>query len=176
MTVDDALRESALRHALAAQYRSAIARAEQGFPSHEPDEDSVTGGLGEAMRASGVTSLSDGSVVSWTTTYKKLRGRGRNAPEKRLGADGVFEIEFEDAAGSRSRKSLAFQAKKHGAVRVDERFRSQADQISQLPGGGLVVVYSLDGYFAGDAAIFASDHRPSYQESLADALAGDFLT
>jgi hypothetical protein len=175
MTVDEALRERSLRDSLAHQYRSAIAHAEEGFTSHAADEDAVTGALGEAMRASGVATLSDGSVVSWTTTYKKLRGRGPRAPEKRLGADGVFEIEFEDAAGTRSRKSLGFQAKQNGTIRVDQRFRAQAERISQLPGGGLIVIYSANGYFAGDAALIAREERPLYQQSLADALAGDFL-
>lgn len=175
MTVEDALRERAFRDILASQYRSAIARAEQGYRHHVADEDAVTGGLGEAMRASGSVRLSDGSTVTWKTAYSKLRGRGRNAPEKRLGADGVFEIELQDADGTMSRKSVAFQAKKNGRRNPDKRLRTQADQLSRLPGGGLVVVYTLEGYFAGDAQAYASEQGLISQRSLADTLASDFL-
>lgn len=175
MTVVDALRERAFRDILAAQYRSAIARAEEGYRRHVADEDAVTGGLGEAMRASGRVRLSDGSVVTWTTTYTKLRGRGANPPEKRMGADGVFEIELQDALGRISRKSVAFQAKKNGRRSPDKRLRAQADQLAQLPGGGLVVVYTLNGYFAGDAQAYATKQDLVPQRSLTDVLAGSFL-
>jgi hypothetical protein len=45
--------------------------------------------------------------------YSKTRGRGKGAPERRYGTDGIFQLKVTHAANSRYfQKGLPFQAKK----------------------------------------------------------------
>jgi hypothetical protein len=167
---------------IAVQMQEGIVEAISGFAEQRGDEDTVTGGLIQAIRTSvrGSTQTSQG-LVRWHTRMWKLRGRGRGAPEKKIGADAIFEIEVLDEGGTLStRKSLPIQAKKEWIGR-DKLLGGQAQKLSQLPGGGLIVDYRGDGYMAIDAASAASaggDRRglgPQAMRPLADVLSRDFL-
>lgn len=123
--ISEMLANDVVRGVLADHYRVSIAAAVRGYADSAADEDAVTGALGQALRGEGTIRL-DGKVVRWTTRYRKLRGRGRGAPEKMLGADGIFEVELEDDEGVRSRKSLPFQAKNNSPSYGDSHLRRQA--------------------------------------------------
>jgi hypothetical protein len=167
---------------IATQMREGIREAITGFPEQRGDEDSVTGGLIQAIRTSvrGSEPTAQG-LLRWHTRMWKLRGRGKGAPEKKLGADAIFEIEVLDNVGTLiTRKSLPIQAKKEWTGR-DKLLGGQARKLSQLPGGGLVVDYRSDGYTAIDAATAASaggDRRDIGRQAmrpLGERLGGDFL-
>ena len=51
---------------------------------------------------------------SWSLSYTKFRGRGLGATEKKLGADGIFELVLDNQRYSQ-RKSMLFQSKMHDA-------------------------------------------------------------
>lgn len=90
---------------LAEQFREGINQAVIHYPELRGDEDSVTGGLIQAI--GGVAKGADpASGYSWSAATWKLRGRGGGAPEKKIGADAVLEIQVKDPAGDWLRASL----------------------------------------------------------------------
>jgi len=65
---------------------------------------------------------------SYQVSYRKIRGRGPRAPEKQLGAGGIFQIEVTDDHG-RQTKGLPFQSKK-GWSSADSNLLKQANEAS----------------------------------------------
>jgi hypothetical protein len=176
MTISELLQDEGIRRTLSDHFRSGVAAAVRGYADGSADEDAVTGALGQALRAQGELAMSDGRIVWWATRYRKLRGRGRIAPEKHLGADGLFEVEMEDEERDRSRKSLPFQARNAAVGYGDSLLRGQAKRLSAFPGGGVVINYRPEGYVAIDASLVAEGEATRNSEvPLADALAGDFI-
>jgi hypothetical protein len=173
--IRDILRSDEVRRALAKHYRQAVYAAVKNYVSHSADEDAATGGLGQAITGEGDISVA-GRTLTWKTRYRKLRGRGPEAPEKALGADGIFEIELLDEDGSRSTKTLPFQAKNNISSYGGSKLREQANKIEDLPGGGIIINYRPTTYVVVPAGLVAKgaatlkDERP-----LADSLAEDFL-
>jgi len=174
-TITELLKHQAVRKALAEHYRKGVTAAVNRYEDNAADEDSVTGALGQALSGDGDINL--GKVaLRWKTSYRKLRGRGRGAPEKKFGADGIFEIEFEDERGIRSRKSLPFQAKNNISSYGRAELRDQARKLGDFPGGGIVVNYRPEGYSVIDADVVASGSATrSNERPLSEVLSGDFL-
>jgi hypothetical protein len=171
----DILRNIKLREVLAGHYRRGVASAVKNYQDSAADEDSVTGALGQAISGDGAFVV-DGKLIGWKTRYRKLRGRGPGAPEKRTGADGVFEIELEDDAGIRSRKTLPFQAKNDASSYGDSDLREQAKQLTDLPGSGIVINYRADGYVVVPAeAVAKGTATKKIERPLEESLGGDFL-
>ena len=82
-----------------------------------------------------------------TASYK-LRERGAHAPEKELGADGIFQIEVLDLNGKFIvRKGLLFQSK-IGWTGRDGRLFEQARNLLGQSESAIVIDYSPDGYKA----------------------------
>jgi hypothetical protein len=78
----------------------------------------------------------------------KLRGRGANAPEKELGADGIFQIEVLDLDGQYIvRKGLLSQSK-IGWTGRDGRLFEQARNLLRQSESAIVIDYSPHGYRA----------------------------
>jgi hypothetical protein len=165
-----------LQEVLADQYRHGIRSAQRNYLDSAADEDAVTGALGQALTNEGTLFIDGVGRVRWETRYKKFRGRGGGAGEKRLGGDGVFEIRLHDEVGLESRKSLVFQAKNKKLRLKESGLRHQAEQIASLPGGGLVIYYSDEGYTAFEAgAVVNGTANPREDEPLAEFLADGFL-
>jgi hypothetical protein len=176
MTISELLQNESIRRTLSDHYRSGVAAAVQGYADSAADEDAATGALGQALRGQGELSMPDGRIVRWATRYRRLRGRSRNAPERHLGAEGLFEVEMEDEEGDRSRKSLPFQAQNAAAGHGDSLLRGQAKRLNAFPGGGVVINYRPEGYVAIDASLVAEGEATRDREvPLADALAEDFI-
>ncbi|MEQ8765465.1 MAG: hypothetical protein RL885_16170 [Planctomycetota bacterium] len=129
------------------RYLAGVADAEAKFQFNAGDEDSLTGALGSAITTpEPVSHIVDGVRYTWQIYYRKLRGRGSGAPEKSLGADGIFQIEIHDQKGRvLKRKGLPFQAKKGWTVR-DRSLVHQARKMTDSAGDGLVVDYSARGF------------------------------
>jgi hypothetical protein len=176
MTISELLQDERIRRTLADHYRSGVAAAVRGYLDSAADEDALTGALGQALRGQGELAMPDGRVVRWATRHRRLRGPGRNAPEKHLGADGLFEVEMEDEERDRSRKSWPFQATNAAAGYGDSLLRGQAKRLSAFPGGGVVINYRSGGYVAVDAGLVAEGEATRNSEvPLADALAEHFV-
>lgn len=174
-TISDLLKDETLRRTLANHYHRGIEAAVEAYEDNAADEDAVTGALGQALRGQGAVVLND-KVIGWKTSYRKLRGRGANAPEKHFGADGIFEVEVEDGDGLLSRKSLPFQAKNDVASYGKADLVDQAAKLTGFPGGGIVVNYRPDGYSAVDAKSVASkDVNRRDERPLAEVLSDEFL-
>jgi hypothetical protein len=169
--------------ALQDRYLAGVASAEAHYDQHSADEDSVTGALGEALAAR-EPMVFRGPAGQYTVnvTYRKVRGRGRGAPEKIFGADGIFQIEIADASGRQIRaKGLPFQAKK-GWKGKDRQLLDQAKRMELHVPGGVIIDYSNEGYRAcsAQAAVAANGSRPQVDrfgvmKRLGQVLSTDFL-
>jgi len=175
MTISDLLQDESLRRTLSDHYRTGVAAAVRGHAEDAADGEAVTAALGRALVGQGELTMADGRTVRWATRYRSLRGRG-GAPERNLGAEGLFEVEMEDEEKDRSRKTLPFQAWTGAAGYGDVLVRGQAKRLSAFPGGGVVVSYRPAGYVAVDAGAVAEGAATRGDEvDLADVLARDFV-
>jgi hypothetical protein len=132
---------------------AAVAIAEEGFENGRADEDCLTGALGDRLRHRPVVlGLPDGKEFRWETNYYKIRGRGRGALEKPLGADGIFQVQVIDLTGAVVlRKGLLFQAKNEWSG-SDSGLLDQARKLTNTGTNAIVVDYSSSGYFAVPAS------------------------
>lgn len=168
---------------IAIHIREGIEHAEQGYDAGSSEEDTITGDLGSSLRTNRTHSLqARGSQYRWMLSYKKFLSKSKRSVEKRLGADGIFQIEYQDAAtGIFVTKGLLFQAKNRW-TRKDPKLASQAaDMEKLLPGGAAVFSYGPLGYKACNAAsAVTAQGEPSQVKdgeliSLGDFLIGRFM-
>lgn len=114
--------------------------------------------------------------------YRKIRGRGPGAPERRYGADGLFQISISDQSGVvKLRKGLPFQSKMNWRGKKTELYQ-QATVMESRFGGGLVVDFAPTGYMActARAAVASRGSRPLVEKfgsmrPLGQILSRDFL-
>lgn len=166
------------------RYYAAVTAAELGFQYNAGDEDALTGALGQALLTP-PTIVSDdvGNSFVFAIYHFKIRGRGRGAPEKKLGADGVFQIEVSDTNGKLlRRKGLLFQSKKRWESKgKDTLLSDQASRLAGTPGRGIVVDFDDKGYSTCpcEAAAKAEGNHHRMDKSdfsrLAATLGNDFL-
>jgi hypothetical protein len=134
-------------NAIATHITRRAQQAPEGWESGSDEEDTLTGDLGATLRTPRArTVITNGEKWSWRMTYKKFRGRGDHADEKKMGADGILQIEV--TRGSEVRfKGLLFQAKKAG--RFNGNLDSQVKQMEELaPGGSALFEYGPKSYRA----------------------------
>ncbi len=165
------------------RYLAGVADAEALFDAGVADEDSLTGALGQAIAKPIPYEFFDGGdAYSVKIMWKKIRGRGPNAPERLYGADGLFQILVSDANGSVIRsKGLPFQSKTNWHGRSAEVARQSRDIESSL-GGGIVLNFKETGYEACTtaAAVESSGNRRQLERAqlmkpLGQMLGNDFL-
>jgi len=165
------------------RYIAGVANAEAAFKYGDADEDSLTGALGQAISTPHpIRLIVDDHTYDWTIYSLKIRGRGPGAPEKRTGADGIFQIEITDADGSLlRRKGLPFQAKK-GWSTADRTLVQQTRAMLELTGDGIVIDYTSSGYTSCHASAVIAAHgrkraaiRSKTIHSLGQTLGVEFL-
>jgi hypothetical protein len=164
---------------LRSHFYAGVKQAEARFSYHAADEDAVTGGLGERLIEPPVVIQVDGRAYRWHTSYYKVRGRGLDAPERRLGADGIFQIEVLDERGQLVvRKGLLFQSKIEWHGR-DGRLLEQARELLAQSPSAIVIDYSRNGYKAVSAEdVVRGDgnrRRVRTAKSLAEVLGDEFV-
>jgi hypothetical protein len=141
-----------------------IARAERGWHAGEEDEDTLTGDFGGSLRTDGwITTGANGGSWAWQISYKKFRGGGPNAPEKSLGADGVFQIEVRvNDTSILVFKAILFQAKKDRSSSRGNLLKQVRDMEQIAPGGSAVFEFGPNGYRAasGDEILIMSERNP----------------
>lgn len=165
------------------RYLAGVADAEALFDLHRADEDSVSGALGQsiAMRDPVSFTASDGTYVV-KINYRKIRGRGPGAPERRYGADGLFQISVTDEAGDVVlRKGLPFQSKMNWRGKKTDLYK-QAVMMEARFDSGLVIDFTSSGYKACTvrAAVASHGSRPAADRygamrPLGQILSRDFL-
>ena len=176
MTISDLLHDGSVRRTLSERYRAGVADAVGACAAAAGDAEAAAEALGRALAGQGELVLADGRRLRWATRYRRLRGPGGRAPERNLGAEGLFEIEMEDEEKDKSRKTLPFNAWTGTPDYADVLVRGQAKRLHAFPGGGVVVSYRRAGYVAVDAGIVAEGGATGADElELADALARDFV-
>lgn len=125
-------------------------KAQLGYSSAEDDEDTLTGDLFARLQIKEWSGININSFLDswkWKIDYKKFRGRGPDALEKYLGADGIFQIEVHDE-NTTFKKAILFQAKK-GAYRKNKDLKEQLSKIEKFnQSSSAVFVYSPNGYVA----------------------------
>ncbi len=166
--------------AIQEHYKAAVNAAESNYESSVAEEDSITGALGQAMEGTQIVQV-DNVSYRVRTTYRKFRGRGPGALEKRTGADGIFQIEVRDSEGSITyQKGLLFQAKNDWSG-LDSNLLAQTSRLSKMPNGGIAINYTPRGYFAARAESIVQaegnrSHLPENSElPLAEILADSFV-
>jgi hypothetical protein len=136
----DLLLPDGLKALIRDRYLAGVSDALAKYAFHAADEDSLTGALGNAISMPHAVVFGDGHrQYSYQVSYRKIRGRGPGAPEKQLGADGIFQIEVTDERG-RQTKGLPFQSKK-GWRSVDSNLLKQARRMLETAGDGIVIDY-----------------------------------
>src|ERR1700761_1425881 len=97
------------------RYVAGVANAQAQYQNAAGDEDSLTGALGALISTPEPVHFSFGSSIDIEVQidFRKLRGRGQNAPEKRFGPDGIFQLQISTNGAPYFRKGLPFQAKKN---------------------------------------------------------------
>ena len=141
-----------MRNIIRDRYLAGVADAEAMFDYSEGDEDALTGALGQAISTTEpLIYHSNGNKYSYRIYYRKLRGRGFNAPEKIFGADGIFQLEVNDQSDRcLLKKGLPFQAKKLWG-KTDKKLVSQSKKILETLKQGIVINYTPSGYKACSA-------------------------
>lgn len=99
---------------IANRIRQAVADTLIEFESAAEEEDTLTGHLGARMTTREREVYADDPEIqgiwTWSLQYRKFRGKGAGATEKRIGADGIFELSLA-RKGNVETKSLLFQSK-----------------------------------------------------------------
>lgn len=137
--------------------------AQSGWEAGNAEEDTLTGHLGGQLQTRRTRNiLVNGHQWRWRVRYTKFRGRGRNAFEKRSGADGIVELEVVRTAEQIALyKGMLFQAKKIVGNR-DARLIEQVGKMEQIAvGSSAVFEYGPNGYFAGDGRLYLRDQDPA---------------
>ncbi len=163
--------------------RERVADAEFGFQFSEADEDAVTGALGQSLvtRPRQTYDLSTESQYEWSFTYRKIRGRGPKAPEKSIGADGIFHMEVFGADGELLRqKGLLFQAKMGTKPSGGMKMREQMECLIRFRRASILLEYGPHGYSATPVDDLPQDdnnwrYRRAVTRPLADVLGSDFV-
>lgn len=165
-----------IRNHLSTQYAKAL----DGYYSANEDEDTLTGDLFSSLRIKNqeVTVQDDqiSGVYKWSINYTKLRGRGADATEKLIGADGIVELEL-DWGYKKESKSILFQAKHNWST--DTKLIEQCTLLSTWREAAFVLNYAPDKYEAFDLDFIFENRgkKPSKYASktITDYLGAEFL-
>lgn len=163
---------------IGAAYERAIRRAQSRYPQWQGDEDYASGAVGATMQelVRG-TAVVNGSTYQWSTNTWSVRGKGPNSPETEYGADAVIEIvlrnELDETVAS---KILPIQNKKE-RIYSNRKLAEQAEQLSKLPGGGLIVSFSEHRFSSCEAHVVAEagGSWKKIKPDFGQTLAKDFL-
>lgn len=159
---------------------TSIPRAVAGFMSANEEEDTMTGHLGGCLRTGvHIVEVSNSEIDGpwkWSIEYNKFRGRGKDANERFIGADGIIELSL-DSFGRKETKSLLFQAKVDW--RTDRSLLQQAVLLSTWREASIFINYTETAIEALsiDSVLRSRGIRSNANEviSLADALTKYFI-
>jgi hypothetical protein len=140
------------------------------FEAASEDEDTLTGHVFGALhtpktQAVAVVNSEVAGRWTWKVSYTKFRGRGRGAPERDIGADGIIELSVR-RGGQLHRKSALFQAKV--GLRGGKPLQEQCARLSTWREAAFVVSYQSKRIVAADIDPILRS-RGALREALAGA-------
>ncbi|RYE24668.1 MAG: hypothetical protein EOP45_05580, partial [Sphingobacteriaceae bacterium] len=154
----------------------------EGYESASEEEDTLTGDLGATLRIKNQkvevkeANLGNRGTWNWSMTYSKFRGRGPNATENVLGADGIFELTL-NVGNIIEKKSIMFQSKKDWVF--DPNILIQSIKLSNWREAAFVLNFTNSQFqaFDLDTVIAAKGNKPAVENSnsLETFLGQDFL-
>lgn len=166
---------------LKAHFGERIGEAVQRYRYNDADEDSLTGALGHALSTpERIVTVANGVTWSFAVESYKIRGKGPGAPERRTGADGIFQVSVHSNGKPIFEKGLPFQAKKLSRYRESE-VALQTKQMLRTAHTGIVLRFGPEEYDAADARRLAHegsvgpDVAPTVFTSLEAVLGDQFL-
>ncbi|UCV17893.1 hypothetical protein [Ferribacterium limneticum] len=159
---------------------ASIPKAVDGFMSANEDEDTMTGQFGACLRTgTHIVNVENAEIDGpwkWSIDYTKFRGRGKDATESFVGADGIIELSI-DWSGRKETKALLFQAKMDW--QSDKSLLQQAILLSTWREASLFINYTETAIEALsiDAVLRSRGVRSDAKDilPLADALTDYFL-
>lgn len=162
--IPDEVRESIQDHVA-----KSVESAQDGYLSANEDEDTMTGHLGALLkikkqRVSVVQSEINGEW-KWSIDYCKFRGRGPNATEKLLGADGILELKL-NMGFREEMKSVLFQSKMD--LVKDANLAEQCVKMSTWREAAFVLNFTPTSFeaFSIDDLIRSHGKRPSNKSAI----------
>lgn len=165
-------------NAIRAHLTEAVEKARDAYLSANGNEDTLTGQLGFALRATNrsvdVPQGEIPGVWKWSIDYTKFRSHGKGAAEAIVGADGIFEIRIDEPFTNQ--KSLLFQAKKHWGT--DVKLPGQALRLTTWREAACVIDYRPEDFHAYllDEVIAGRGKRPEApRRKLDEFLSEEFL-
>jgi len=151
-----------------------------GYYSASEEEDGLTSDFGGVIRIKNqkvkVIDNEINGTWTWSINYTKFRGRGNNATEKRIGADGIIELELK--MGNRiETKSALFQSKKN--LVKDSKILGQILLLTTWREAAFVLNFEPEDYevYTLDSILKSGGKKPSEQKvkNIAEFLGTDFL-
>ena len=137
-------------------YERAASRAAERYQHWSVDEEYATGAVGgtkeELVKGPAVI---DGQTFQWRTDTWPVRGKGPNGREREYGADAVIELVLLDEGGNKIAGKILPVQNKNERIYDADKLADQASRISRLPGGGLVVRFSEQGFECCEAGVVA---------------------
>ena len=152
----------------------------EGYYSANEDEDTLTGDLGATLRIKNQkVKIIDNEINgtwTWGMNYTKFRGRGQNATEKKIGADGIIELELK--IGNRiERKSVLFQSKM--SLVNDPKLLEQVVLLTTWREAAFILNFEPDVYEAYnlDSILKSGGKKPNskHSKTIAEFFKTDFL-
>ncbi len=138
-----------VKESISKHFSKAIKNGIDGFLSANEDEDTMTGHLGALLRIRNQRVQVQQQEISgdwvWSVDYYKFRGRGPQATENILGADGLFELKL-NLGGRIESKSVLFQSKLNWSS--DLSLLSQCIKLSTWREAAFVLNYRSDQFQA----------------------------
>jgi hypothetical protein len=135
--------------AISSYIDAAIDQAQKEFWSANEDEDTLTGHLFARLKTGvhlvDVTQDEINGPWKWSIDYTKFRGRGKDAAESFLGADGIIEL-YLDRGYRHESKGLLFQSKVDWTSNRD--LLEQAILLSTWREASIVINYTAAGFDA----------------------------
>lgn len=132
---------SNIQSELAKYIKDKCTHSERGWEFSNQDEDTITGDFLGNLRSE---DWNQATNFSYRFYYNKLRGRGKGALEKEMGADGIITIELISNDGKTEFKSFVFQAKKVG----NKTNKEQVEKMNFFfPNANVIFRYGPNGYF-----------------------------
>jgi hypothetical protein len=127
--------------------RASILKSENHWKFGSDEEDTITGDLcGQIVKDWSKFSENDKNEGYWKIEYKKFRGRGKDAFESKIGADGIVQISIYRKSSPIFRKGILFQAKKENSSSIRD-LKIQIEKMNKInPNLGSVFIYSDRGY------------------------------
>jgi hypothetical protein len=133
-----------------AHFDESIDEAVKRHRFNKAKEDGLTGGLVQAMAMpEHLVSVVKGSQFSFAVEVYTILGNGPGTPEKRTGADGIFQIIVRHDGKEIFSKGLPFQSKRDDQY-SKKSVESQAQTMFETSGSGIVLRFSDKEYDAED--------------------------